>query len=209
MAATKKSTAVQITAPKIIDAEFTIRGTAPLVIHAFGSKARSILREQHEAGSQAKKGKKKKEPRNFDSDFKEACHTSEDGWYGIPASAFRSAMIRACSLVGFTMVQARMSVFIKADGVSTEGDPLVRIDAPDPEMHIGPVRNSTGVVDLRARPMWREWKANLTVQFDEEQFKKEDVANLLMRAGIQVGICEGRPSSKASNGCGWGTFAVN
>jgi len=32
--------------------------------------------------------------------------------------------------------------------------------------------------------------------------------NLLHRAGLQVGIMEGRPDSKDSCGCGWGTFKI-
>jgi ribosomal protein S17 len=41
-----------------------------------------------------------------------------------------------------------------------------------------------------------------------DQFKVQDVANLLSRVGEQVGICEGRPDSKNSAGMGWGTFQV-
>ena len=36
----------------------------------------------------------------------------------------------------------------------------------------------------------------------------EDVVNLMVRVGLQVGIGEGRPSSKKSNGIGWGLFDV-
>ena len=46
----------------------------------------------------------------------------------------------------------------------------------------------------------------MRVRFDADQFTLTDVANLLMRVGMQVGIGEGRPFSKNSNGMGWGLF---
>jgi hypothetical protein len=39
-------------------------------------------------------------------------------------------------------------------------------------------------------------------------FTPEHVAALLQRAGMQVGIGEGRPDSKRSVGQGWGLFTV-
>jgi hypothetical protein len=46
------------------------------------------------------------------------------------------------------------------------------------------------------------------VRFDADQFTLRDIANLLLRAGMQVGVGEGRPDSKKSCGMGWGTFEI-
>jgi hypothetical protein len=46
------------------------------------------------------------------------------------------------------------------------------------------------------------------LRWDADQFSVNDVMNLLSRAGVQVGIGEGRPFSKNSNGMGWGTWEV-
>jgi hypothetical protein len=70
------------------------------------------------------------------------------------------------------------------------------------------VRNATGVADIRVRPMWRQWTCSINVVFDGDQFTKQDVINLFHRAGVQVGIGEGRPFSKQSNGLGYGLFEV-
>ncbi len=76
-------------------------------------------------------------------------------------------------------------------------------------MDVRPGRNANGGVDLRARPMWPEgWRANVTFRWDADQFSATDVANLLARAGIQVGVGEGRPDSKMSAGVGWGQFEI-
>ena len=77
-----------------------------------------------------------------------------------------------------------------------------------PERHDAMVKLATGVCDITARPMWKEWEAQLRVKFDGDMFKLGDVTNLLSRVGAQVGIGAGRPYSSDSAGCGWGTFEL-
>ena len=203
----KDGATIQITAPDIRTAEFKLVGTAPFVQLKFPEKAKAQMRAKMELGSQAAKSRKR-EARDFDEDYRQALHVSEEGWYGIPAPAFRNAMISACRLVGFKMTLAKLSVFAKADGIDGEdGTPLVRITG-DPEPVVHHVRNATGVADLRVRAMWREWSATLRIEFDHDQFSLQDVTNLLMRVGVQVGVGEGRPDSKSSAGMGWGTFRL-
>lgn len=185
-----------------------IEGDSPLVVNRFSNKALEEIMAKHRAGSQSKKGKMR-EAKDFDASFEGARHISEEGWDGFAASSIRRAAISACRLTGFKMTIAKLSVFVKPDGFDKEdGSPLVRIIAGEPEKHVGHVRNKTGVVDVRIRPMWRKWKANLSVEFDADQFSVLDVVNLIDRAGRQVGIGEGRPDSKDSAGMGWGTFHV-
>lgn len=201
-------TRVVVAPPNFQTIALQTRSLAPLMIHNFGKKARLKMIARHEAGSVAVKGKKK-EKRDFDEDFNEARHISAEGWDGIPASAFRSACIDACRAVGFQMTRAKMSIFIEADGVDkTDGTPLVRIKGKGPTKDIRPARNDDGSIDLRARPFWPEWSITLRVRYDADQFSAEDVANLVERAGCQIGIGEGRPFSKNSHGMGFGMFTV-
>jgi len=205
--ATRKETAVQISAPKMATAEFHIVGVAPYVQERFSAKAMNMMAEKMAAGQKARKGKAR-EARDFEEDFRQALHVSVDGWYGIPASAFRQAIISACRLVGFKMTLAKLSVFVDADGFdAVDGIPLVRIEGT-PESVTMAVRNTTGVADLRVRPMWRQWSCTLRVTYDEDQFSLQDVTNLLVRVGTQVGIGEGRPDSRQSAGLGWGLFRL-
>ena len=204
-----KTQSITITPLNFKCLEMTIIGTAPYMQARFGAKAMQAMRAKQEAGSTARKGTKR-EARDFAEDFKQAIHVSSDGWVGIPAPAVRNAMIRACAIVGFKMTQAKMSVFCESDGLdAVDGSPLVKLDAGDPEQSEMTVRNATGVVDIRVRPMWREWQARVRIRFDADQFTPADVYNLLMRAGEQVGIGEGRPFSKDSAGLGFGTFTVD
>lgn len=200
---------IKISAPNIREAKFLIRGTAPLVVHKFSAKAKALIRQKQEAGSLANKGKSKS-AKDFEEVFQGARHISTEGWDGIPAAAFRAGIISACRLVGFKMTLAKLSIFVAADGFDeTEGTPLVRILSPaEPERNESMVRLATGVCDISVRPMWRYWGAELRIQYDADQFTADDVRNLLARVGAQVGVCEGRPDSKSSAGCGWGTFEL-
>lgn len=208
--AKKNVETLAITPPNFGVVELEIEGIAPYVQLKFNEKAKNAMREKMEAGSQRKKGNKK-EARDFDEDYKQALHKSADGWYGIPSTAIKDAMVTACSLpaVDFHMTKARMALFLEQDGVDTEdGTPLIRIKG-EPEAVTHHVRNATGVADLRVRAMWREWSATVRIRFDQDTFSLQDVVNLLSRAGLQVGIGEGRPASKKSKcGMGWGIFQV-
>lgn len=207
MSTKQQTTTVAIKPANIQHAVFTIEGTAPYVQARFSAKAMQAMKTKHEAGSAGKKNNAKA-ARDFDDDYQQAFHRSTEGWDGMPASAFRCAMISACRLVGFKMTIAKLSVFVEADGFDrVDGIPLIKFTGT-PERTEMFVRNQTGVADIRVRPMWREWSAQVRMSYDADQFTLSDVSNLLTRVGLQVGIGEGRPDSKSSAGLGWGTFRV-
>lgn len=198
-----------VTAPKLRRTGFKIRGITPYVQNKFSQKALEEMRATQEAGSTAKKGRKR-DPKNFQKLYEGSMHISTEGWHGIPAPAFRNALVSACRLVGFKMTLGKMSVFTEADGFDRDdGTPLVKITKGEPHYHEYPVKNASGVVDIRPRAMWAPgWEATVTVRYDADQFTEEDVANLLMRVGLQVGIGEGRHDSRMSTGMGWGEFEL-
>ena len=206
-----KQESIHIAPPNIQTGEIWIKGTAPLVIHKFSHKAKMQIKAKQEAGSVANKNKRK-EAKNFEEVFQEARHISLDGWDGIPAAAFRNACISACRLVGFKMSIGKLSIFIVEDGWDAdEGTPLVKIIGGEPRMlesmvRIGGIQKT---VDIAVRPQWLEWGARLRFRYDADQFSASDVVNLISRAGQQVGICEGRPDSSSSTGCGWGIFEIS
>lgn len=207
--ATETTKAISIKAPDIRTVALKIVGTSPMVQCKFSEKAKRKIADT-QTGVIKSSGKKVREKRDFDDDFRAAQHVSEEGWIGIPASAFRKAMVDACRLTSLKMTLAKMSIFIESDGLDkTEGTPLVKITKGKPELHMAHTRNATGVVDLRARPMWKPgWEAVVRVRYDADQFSDRDVANLMMRVGAQVGIGEGRAFSRESCGQGWGFFAI-
>jgi len=199
---------VAIQAPDFRLIELQIEGTSPLVINRFSAKAIEMMRATQEAGSTAK-SKRVREPKDFDALFENAKHVAEDGWEGIHAAAFRNGAISACRACGFRMTHAKLAFSVFADGFDrVDGAPLVRLTHGEAEQYVAPTRNATGVVDLRCRPMYRQWGANLRIKYDAGMLTAGDVTNLIMRVGLQVGIGEGRPDSKASAGLGFGLFSV-
>jgi len=200
--------AFNVSPPNMRGIVVRLTGTAPLVIHRFSAKAMDAMVSRQKAGSTAKKGQAR-EAKDFEAAYEGAKHIAADGWCGIHAAAFRNALISACRLVNFRMTMAKLSLFTIADGYDkVDGSPLVRIQGGEPEPLTLPVRNASGVVDIRVRPMWKEWFVDLRVRYDADQFTADDVVNLLARVGEQVGVGEGRADSKASAGVGWGHFSV-
>lgn len=201
-------TRVTIPPPNIVTAIFLIIGTAPYVQHAFSGRIKDKLMNDMKKGDKKKKDSKKT-PKNFERDYEEALHKSLEGWYGIPATAFRNAMISACRICGYVMTRAKLSLFVECDGYDAAEPliPLVKMLKGKPEMTTMAVRNEGGVIDIRARPMFKPgWEASVRISYDADQFDYEDVANLMLRVGKQVGVGEGRPDSKKSAGMGWGLF---
>lgn len=198
---------IRISTPRMARAIFHIRGTAPLMTARFSKKAE--LQRKMEEGKSAG-SRKDRSARDFEADAIAATYFSPEGWRGIHAPSFRNAAISACRLVAFKMTLAKLSIFVEADGYDKEeGVPLVRIYADDPSTSIMNVRNATGVVDLRARPMWTPgWEAKPCIRWDQDQFSLTDITNLMGRVGMQVGVGEGRPDSRESNGLGYGLFEI-
>lgn len=202
--------------PKMAILHATIYGTpeSPYVQHKFSQKARNQMMEaQQRGGTKAKN--KNRDPKDFDEVYRNAMHIAEPngddpgGWYGIPAAAIRSSLISACRISGFTMTHAKISVFVLADGRDADdSSPLVKITKGEPIPIDSHVRNETGVADVRRRPAFMNWEAELRIQYDANIFKPEEIVSLLIRAGTQVGVGEGRHDSKKSNGQGWGCYYI-
>lgn len=198
---------VIISPPNFQTAKIQIVGTAPYVMNKMSSENRQKMMAKQEAGERSKKGQKR-EPKNFDKVYKGAMHIADGGWYGIPASSVRAALISACRISGFQMTRAKLCLFVEADGIDADdGQPLVKI-VGKPVRRDMAVKLADGSTDILARPFFQEWSATLTLTWDADQFSASDVLNLLARVGKQVGLGAGRNDSKNSCGMGWGSFRV-
>lgn len=206
MVAAKQTVAIK--APNIKEALFTIKGVAPLVIHRFSAKTKEEMKQKMETGKAAG-NRKNREPKDTDDLYNDARYVSAEGWDGFHAAALRNAMISACRLVGYKMTIAKLSVFVVADGVDKKEPqiPLVRIYGK-PVKQEDIARVETGQPYVTVRAAYHNWQAKIKIRWDGDQFTLNDITNLLMRVGMQVGLCEGRPDSKNSAGMGWGLFEI-
>lgn len=198
-----------IAAPNFQYATFPVTGTSQYVQHKWDEKVKDEIMAKQRAGSKSK-AKKIKEPKDFDALWKAATYRTAEGWAGIPCCQIRSAMIDACRVAGFVMTRAKQAFWVEGDGYDeTTGVELVKITNGEPAMFVVPVRLDSGVADMRSRPKWEPgWTADFRIRFDADMLGIEDIANLLLRAGMQAGIGEGRLSSKKSHGMGWGCFEL-
>lgn len=175
-----------------------IKGTAPLIVHRFGEKARQMMLD-----AQMGKARVKKAPKNPQECYEQAFHRLPDGHPGFPASGFKGAIVAGARYFdGITMTGLKSSIFVIGEGpdqlVPIIGEPRMREDA---------VRNETGVADLRFRPEFVDWSAELRVLYVPSQLTTESVLALVDAAGLS-GIGEGRPNSKKSMTGTFGTFEV-
>ncbi len=208
--AKKAEEVISINPPNIQRVVFKIRGTAPYVQLRFSQKAKNQIHENQEKGDTGKT--RARNAKDFGDLYDQAMYLSNEGWRGINAMSFRRAMIAACRLTKMDMKRAKIAIFVEADGFDKdESIPLVKITKGEPKYCEHITRNANKMPDLRVRAMWDTgWEAMLAIKFDADLFAASDIANLLLRAGMQVGVGEGRPDSTTSDGAGmgWGTFEI-
>lgn len=206
-----KGESVIVSAPNMETIGILIRGNAPFVGNKMPIQSFQAMYDKMAEGSQAQKGKKRG-PKDFDGLYEGAIRQTEGGQFGISATAFRAALISACRLVGFKMTIAKLSLFVCADGFDKEdAAPLVFIRNANPRRFDAVVWQGRGgtTPDIRSRPIYDPgWEALVRIKYDADMFQPADIANLMRRVGLQVGVGAGRPDSKNSAGCGWGTFDI-
>jgi len=200
--------AITVQAPNIQHVTIGIQGISPLVVGRFSEKSKEALKAKHVEGPTAK-GKKNREPKDFEAMYNGYRHISQEGWDGIPATAIKAAMVAACRTIDYQMTRAKLAFFVEPDGFEVhDRTPLIKILKGKPQ----PLETYVKIqqtIDIIRRPMWEAgWEADVTISFDADMLSQQDIANLLYRAGNQVGICCGRPGSTNSVGQGWGRFAL-
>lgn len=197
---------IEVAPPDFRAVQVVLRGTAPLVLQRFGEKAKRMMMERQQNPALRKL---KPEARDFEKDYQEAAYISEEGWYGVPANALRSALIEGAYRSGLKSKQdLKVAVFVVPQGTEArDGTPLLRVEG-EPRPDIRPLRNDMGSTDLRVRVWFADWTLRPTILYDASLITVESILNALVRAGRQIGIGEGRPMSRRSYGVGWGLFEL-
>lgn len=194
-----------ITIPKLLihTLKIPVVGITPLLMCKFDEKVKRQMEEKTEG-----KAKNAKQPKDPEAEWNAARHISADGWDGIHAGGIRAAIIDAArSVDGLTMTELKQAIFIKADGWSKDGTPLVRIIGA-PEKHSGMCRTTTGVAYPRHRPIYREWSAVITLTINGHILNEEQAVNLVSIAGFTCGVGEWRPTSPKSKTGDCGRFMI-
>jgi hypothetical protein len=175
-----------------------IRGVSPLIVSRFDEKAKELM-----LAAQQSKTRKTKEPKDPDKEYERRRYRLPDGRDGFPAVGFKAAIVGGARLFdGVTMTALKTQLYVHGDGP----DLLVAING-DVHMREDTVRVGNSVADLRYRPMYWPWRADLHIDFMPSQLSAQSVI-ALVEAGGFGGIGEWRPSAPKSLTGTYGRFTV-
>ena len=145
-----------------------IRGISPLIVHRFDEKIIKLIEEKQQGKAKTEKHK----IRVPEEEYEGAKYKSPLGWEGFPAGGIKKALVNGAKMTGLVMKDARMSFFVKADCQEKQ---LVKI-IEDPRMRTDMVRVGMGSADVRYRPEYVYWKANLTIEYNEGMISIEKIS---------------------------------
>jgi len=173
--------------------KFRIEGTSPLITHAWDEKAKEMMRSKQQDGKKSK-GRDKRDP---NAECMAAAYRTDDGKYGVPGLALKTAIITAAHKdIGIEKTLVRKALFLR----TADTNKVLAMDCGEPVMREDMVRVGMGSADLRYRPMWTEWAVDVEFEVDMDLLQEGDVIALVNRAGFGVGICEWRPEKNGEFG---------
>lgn len=220
--ATKKTTEIEIKPMELEVVDITIKGTTPLIIHAWSEKAKREMLDKQTG--KAKKSKHEiKIPVN---DFMNAAYwlteKPENGETDEEAEANYNAAIAAGSKFGFPVTGIKQSVIMGAkrgglDVVATElrGSFFLRGATPASTVDIAEIVGDAPIMredmvrvggmsktaDIRYRPEFRNWEIPLRMTYNKNgKYSLEQLLNCFNVGGFVCGIGEWRPEKDGQMG---------
>jgi hypothetical protein len=162
--------------------EVPIRGLSPLIPHKWSEKSLKMMRDKQSGA----KARPKKEPKDPVAEAEGATYYLEDGRVGMPATAFKAAIVGAARYFdGITLVQTREAFFVVGEVVGDGVEQLVAIEYPDGGrvLREDTPRVTGGNPDLRYRYAYWPWGAILPVRYNPVLIDTESVIALVDAAG--------------------------
>lgn len=177
-----------------------IVGESPLVVHAWGPKAKKEMRDFYAREGKATKKTtyKKQDPT---ADFLDCFYVvgevdpnDPNAVFGIPAAGISKALqTAAIEIDGLTAATIRRNVRVMGDE-----NGLVPLKSHsgwrrrEDMVNITPAKRER-TPGIRYRPAAVRWKLDVTVRYISSIITETQIANLLRYAGFAVGLCEWRP----------------
>ncbi len=176
-----------------------IIGTSPLIVHRFSEKAK---KQMLDATQGRRTPKTAKDP---EAEYEAAFHYLKDGRPGFPAIGFKQATVGAARFYGkdVPMTGLRQSLFFKGEP-GADGHQMVAIEG-EPHMREDVVTVGRGGTDLRYRPEFSEWRADLVITYTTASLTRGSVLSLVDAGGMGVGVGEWRPQRNGD----FGTYQVD
>lgn len=175
-----------------------IVGTTPLIMHRWSEKAKKQMRDK-----QQKKATVAKEAKDPIEECRQATYFigHDPERYGFSVLAFKAAAVDAAVALGGKKTAVRRAFRIDPDAMTPDGPMAEIITDEGPVMREDMVRVGMGTADLRYRPEFATWRANLKIVFDARQMSAAQIVTLFRQAGFSTGIGEWRPEKDGVYGC--------
>lgn len=209
--ATKKEETVQIKPLDIQKINIRIVGDTPLIVHAWSDKAKKMMLDA-QMGATKTSAKEKRDP--FD-DFIQSLYWLEGkpekstpeafmkavekgAKWGFPVGAIKQAANSAAYRLKWVknQMELRGSYFL-----NTEYGDMCEIKGSVPEMREDMVRIGMGSADLRYRGEFKNWYADMTLEYNASGgMSLEQIINCINAGGYVCGLGEWRPEKDGSFG---------
>ena len=209
--ATKKEEIVEIKSLDIKTAKIRIVGETPLIVHAWSDKAKQMMLD----AQMGKNKVSKKAIRDLFDDFINSMYWLTDkpkestpdafekaikkgAKFGFPVGAVKQAGNAAAYRLGWVknQMQLRGSYFLR-----TEHGEMFEIQGSIPEMREDMVRIGMGSADLRYRAEFKDWYADMILEYNASgALQLSDIINVLSAGGYVCGLGEWRPEKDGSFG---------
>ena len=209
--ATKKEETVQIKPLDIQRVNIRIVGDTPLIVHAWSEKGKKMMLDA-QTGATKTSAKEKRDP--FD-DFIQSLYWLEGKPEKSTPEAFMKAVEKGAKW-GFrvgAIKQAANSAAYRLKWVknqmelrgsyflSTEYGDMCEIKGSVPEMREDMVRIGMGSADLRYRGEFKNWYADMTLEYNASGgMSLEQIINCINAGGYVCGLGEWRPEKDGSFG---------
>lgn len=209
----KNETIIEIKPIEIEKVNVTITGDTPLIVHAWGVKAKREMLDKQMKVTKTK-GHDAKNPV---SDFIESMYwitskptketmvafnaIADTAKFGFPVNAIKQSAISGAYRCGAVKdkVSCKGAFFI--DGIIVAENQLAVIEGPAPVMREDMVRIGQGVADIRYRGEFREWKMRLSITYNKHGlYTLDQIINMINMGGYTVGIGEWRPEKDGQYG---------
>lgn len=166
------------------EVEFGITGLSPLIVQAWNDKARRQLRM-----TAAERRKMPKEAHNPEEEALAGCYYTEDGEFGVPMLAVKACLIGAAHKdLGLEKTLARKAIWLPGDPSS-----VWPLQYESNHVREDIVRVGNQQTSMRYRMQFDGWSVRAKLNLLVSDLTPRDLAVLLQRAGLTIGICEWRP----------------
>jgi hypothetical protein len=187
-------TEISIVSLKRASVKLRIIGVTPLIQNRMAAKAQQQLLVGGGKKTAAEKAHVKHHPLQ---EFRDACELSTDGPTALllKTTAIKGAMTTAAlETAGVTKTSAQRLLYLPGDFVPLYGTPQLRMST----VRMADMKHTP---DIRSRPCFPHWGAEVDISFITPPLFMSSVVNLLFNAGLIIGVGDGRQEKGRMN-CG-------